>query len=206
MPRCFLLAFVGTVWIMPLTGNADESAALPQPKSVVRLVRSASFNDAPSANATLTDRAQRQTAMGSGSLSDGLKIRSVSNTTSSSSDGTGVEPIPLPLSVPQAEAVQQVDGCETSCGDAPGCCETCSCGRGCGLGTPGEACCCRMPQHYAYFPPLHGYYYFRPYHPSHIEVQQQRVITWGGDPRNPYANEIFQTVYEAYRRDQQANQ
>ena len=53
---------------------------------------------------------------------------------------------------------------------------------------------CDMPQHHPYSPPLHGYYYFRPYHPSHLREQQQFVAGWGGDVRNPYDNEIFKTV------------
>jgi hypothetical protein len=59
-----------------------------------------------------------------------------------------------------------------------------------------------MHQHHAYFPPLHGYYYFRPYHHSHIPTHQQRVATWGEDPRHPYANKIFQRVYAEYRAEQ----
>jgi hypothetical protein len=55
-----------------------------------------------------------------------------------------------------------------------------------------------MPQHHAYFPVLHGYYYFRPYHPSHIPLHQQRVAGWGEDPRNPYSNDIFRRVYADY--------
>jgi hypothetical protein len=55
-----------------------------------------------------------------------------------------------------------------------------------------------MFPHYPYFPSMHGYYYFRPYHHSHVMLQQQRVAGWGGDPRNPYSNEIFQAVYAEY--------
>ena len=47
---------------------------------------------------------------------------------------------------------------------------------------------------------MHGYYYFRPYHHSHV-TQQQMVTAWGGDPRNPYANEIFQRVYAQYKAE-----
>ena len=58
-----------------------------------------------------------------------------------------------------------------------------------------------MHPHYAYFPSMHGYYYFRPYHHSHVRLQQQTVAGWGGDVRNPYSNEIFQRVYAEYRAD-----
>ncbi len=54
-----------------------------------------------------------------------------------------------------------------------------------------------MFPHYPYFPPMHGYYYFRPYHHSHIARHQSLVAGWGGDPRNPYSNAIFQAVYAA---------
>jgi len=60
---------------------------------------------------------------------------------------------------------------------------------------------CNMPQHYAYFPAMHGYYYFRPYHHSHIAKHQQIASSWGADPRFPYSNEIFKTVYAQYRKD-----
>lgn len=62
-----------------------------------------------------------------------------------------------------------------------------------------------MPPHYPYYPAMHGYYYFRPYHPAHLVQQRALVETWGGDPRNPYANRIFQTVYEDYRADKADN-
>lgn len=71
------------------------------------------------------------------------------------------------------------------------CCDPCSgCARCAG---------CRMPQHYAYFPPMHGYYYFRPYNASQVPTQQNFARMWGEDPANPYGNRIFQTVYDQYR-------
>jgi hypothetical protein len=51
-----------------------------------------------------------------------------------------------------------------------------------------------MFPHYSYYPPMHGYYYFRPYHHCHIARHQSLVSCWGGDPRNPYSNEIFKAV------------
>ena len=42
-------------------------------------------------------------------------------------------------------------------------------------------------QHYAYLPPLPGWYYFRPYSVAQLRAQQEAVMRWGGDPRNPYA-------------------
>ncbi len=81
--------------------------------------------------------------------------------------------------------------------------EACEENGGCG----GRACTCalcggcNMPQHYPYFPAMHGYYYFRPYHHSHIAKHQQIAAAWGADPRFPYSNEIFKTVYAQYRKD-----
>ena len=42
----------------------------------------------------------------------------------------------------------------------------------------------------------HGYYYFRPYHVMHVYSQQELATRWGGDPRNPYDNTMFQRIYE----------
>lgn len=50
---------------------------------------------------------------------------------------------------------------------------------------------CNMPQHWAYFPALHGNYYFRPYSAIDIPAQQQMVTRWGGNPRHPYESDLF---------------
>jgi hypothetical protein len=96
------------------------------------------------------------------------------------------------------------------CGSARQC-GPCGGLAGCRMGCCGPCCsplaiwaqsACSMFPHYPYFPSMHGYYYFRPYHHSHIVQQQQTVAGWGGDSRNPYANEIFQTVYAQYMAEQ----
>jgi hypothetical protein len=46
-------------------------------------------------------------------------------------------------------------------------------------------------QHYAYLPPLPGWYYFRPYSVGQLRAQQEAVMKWGGDPRNPYATGVL---------------
>jgi len=82
-------------------------------------------------------------------------------------------------------------------------------GHGCGseCGTPsshrGCKCCstCDMYQHRPYFPPMHGYYYFHPYHPSHVARQQAFAASFGGDPRNPYSNDVFKNVYADYKAE-----
>jgi len=57
---------------------------------------------------------------------------------------------------------------------------------------------CDMQPHCPYFPANHGYYYFRPYHHSHIAAHQASVASWGGDRRNPYSNAIFSRIYAEY--------
>ncbi len=88
-------------------------------------------------------------------------------------------------------------GCDNCCAGntCGGCCQT----RGCG--PCGILSTCNMYQRHPYFPPLHGYYHFRPYHHSHVRRQQMLVQTWGGNPANPYANEIFEAVYQQYKAE-----
>ena len=64
---------------------------------------------------------------------------------------------------------------------------------------------CDMGQHRSYFPAMHGYYYFRPYHRSHLAAQQLSISSWGGDRRNPYSNAIFDRVYAEYDAARQGN-
>ncbi len=92
------------------------------------------------------------------------------------------------------------NACGSSCGDGCGNgCGSCgSCGHKCGCGL------CEMPQHHAYYPVMHGYYYFRPYHHSHVAQQQLTATSWGEDPRAPYANSVFQKVYEEYKAERAA--
>ena len=52
-----------------------------------------------------------------------------------------------------------------------------------------------MDQHLRYCSPLQGNYYFRPYDPIHLFRQQAFVMQWGGDPRNPYSNQIFDAIH-----------
>ncbi|MEX0819630.1 MAG: hypothetical protein WD070_08545 [Pirellulaceae bacterium] len=54
-----------------------------------------------------------------------------------------------------------------------------------------------MPQHFPYVAEPKNYYYFRPYNWFHIADQQREVTSYGGDTRHPYANDLFQEVYEA---------
>lgn len=56
-----------------------------------------------------------------------------------------------------------------------------------------------MPQHYAYFPAMHGYYYFHPYHYTQVVADQEFVSSFGGDRRNPYSNDFFKVIYAEYR-------
>lgn len=120
-----------------------------------------------------------------------------------------------PVADPQMDYTYGGDG-------TPGdCCDSGSCGRGrlhlgcccCGLGCMHGCCeglhnclanfCCvpfcttgDMAQHTPFFGTTHGYYYFRPYHVMHVFSQQELATRWGGDPRNPYDNTMFQRIYE----------
>ena len=57
---------------------------------------------------------------------------------------------------------------------------------------------CEEIQHYDYYPAIHGYYYFAPYNAIKVPCQQAFGARFGGDPRVPYANGVFQTVYAEY--------
>jgi hypothetical protein len=58
---------------------------------------------------------------------------------------------------------------------------------------------CEEIQHYDYYPALHGNYYFAPYNAIKVPFQQVFAAKYGGDPRDPYADGVFQKVYAAYR-------
>jgi hypothetical protein len=59
-----------------------------------------------------------------------------------------------------------------------------------------------MPQHMAYYPAMHGYYYFHPYHHTHVVYQQEFAGRFGLDVRNPYSNDFFKAIYAEYRASQ----
>ena len=52
-----------------------------------------------------------------------------------------------------------------------------------------------MIPHVAYINPMSSYYYFRPYQFFHVRDQQNEVISYGADPRQPYANLMFPGIY-----------
>jgi hypothetical protein len=49
---------------------------------------------------------------------------------------------------------------------------------------------------HTYYPEAHGYYYMHPYNYKHIALHQEFARRWGGDPKNPYSNEIFKQLEE----------
>jgi len=53
-----------------------------------------------------------------------------------------------------------------------------------------------LHQHIPYIAYPKDYYYFRPYNYFQIADQQQEVLNYGGDPRNPYDNRFFKRAYE----------
>lgn len=58
---------------------------------------------------------------------------------------------------------------------------------------------CGMSQHYPYYPAMHGYYYLIPYNYPHVPQHQAFMARMGVDPRNPYSNDAFRTLYAEYR-------
>lgn len=53
-----------------------------------------------------------------------------------------------------------------------------------------------MVQPNAYHPEAHGRYYMHPYNYKQLAVQQEFIRRVGGDPQNPYSNEIFKSLEE----------
>ncbi len=99
---------------------------------------------------------------------------------------------------PNGASGDAAECCNSGC---DGGCETCGGAYGVYFWAQWLHGTCDMPPRYPYFPSMHGYYYFRPYHQMHVMQQQAVVIGWGGDARNPYGNEIFKKVYAEYRAD-----
>lgn len=73
--------------------------------------------------------------------------------------------------------------------------------RGCGL----IGSTCTMSQHHYYYNPMSRYYYFHPYHHSHVRSHQMFGQLWGEHPANPYANQVFESVFQQYRDDTARN-
>lgn len=80
-------------------------------------------------------------------------------------------------------------GC-AHCGGCVGCGLFCDDGLPC----PWETTCNLVP-HTPYYMKPKTYYYFRPYNWAHVWQQSEWAASWGGDPRHPYANEVFERVY-----------
>ncbi len=49
----------------------------------------------------------------------------------------------------------------------------------------------QLPQHFPYASVGEDSYYFRPYHPVHVERQKSFM----GDSKNPYDNRMFESLY-----------
>jgi len=54
---------------------------------------------------------------------------------------------------------------------------------------------CNMYPRSEYPAAEHGNYYFRAYNWQEVAWMQQEVASWGGDPRNPVSNQVFESVY-----------
>lgn len=78
-------------------------------------------------------------------------------------------------------------------------CGCCSCERACGPSVCaikfGRSTCDLVP-HTPYFPELHGWYYFRPYHHADVAKHKDIAQKWGMDPRTPYRTDLFRKIYE----------
>jgi len=55
-----------------------------------------------------------------------------------------------------------------------------------------------LHQHIPYIAYPKDYYYFRPYNYFQIPDQQQEVMAYGDDPRDPYTNRVFERVYSQF--------
>jgi hypothetical protein len=55
-----------------------------------------------------------------------------------------------------------------------------------------------MLPHYHYFPADHGYFYFEPYNVTRVAIQQSFAASFGGNPRHPYARDIFAKIERRY--------
>ena len=127
-------------------------------------------------------------------------------------DQQDTSPSDLPSVHDQIEEAAGTDCCSGAEGCGPcghgcakgahPCCDPCGGHRGC-LADAYHMCLrplfhgdCDMVPHYHYLPELHGYYYLRPYHFTHVQRHQEFVSSYGGDPRAPYANTLFQQIYQ----------
>lgn len=126
-------------------------------------------------------------------------------------------PTPVPPSAPvkvhaetwappqavEVAAVEVVDAPLMAGGISPGGgCPTCPTG----LDEDEDDCVCKLGStcdmfpHYAYYPRLHGYYYFRPYNYTAIAEHQQTAACMGLDPRMPYSLANFQRIDSTFPR------
>ncbi|NLX99069.1 MAG: hypothetical protein GXY83_23255 [Rhodopirellula sp.] len=100
-------------------------------------------------------------------------------------------PLPEPVVLTPAAEVQAADACPSGCSSGCG-----------GVRPPSRLDCflssCDMVQHYPYYPPLHGHYYFRPYSYNEMVAQREVALLIGEDRQNPYSNRIFAQIYRAY--------
>jgi hypothetical protein len=203
MSRFFLPSLMVALWILPLTSSGEDAAAGCKLTPVASEVRPIAFHsDSPTRQSTSFVISDAGTCDAS-ETADRSASRPKRNykVTFVSDDYTEMDDT-VQFAGPQQSADCSLDCCDDACCDT-GCCGRRGSDSCCGhAGCRGEHCWCNMPQHHFYYPAMHGYYYFRPYHHSHISLHQHRVAGWGGNPKNPYANEVFQRVYEEYRADQ----
>ena len=92
--------------------------------------------------------------------------------------------------------------CDAECASSGACQPSC---EPCAPACPTDDCFpplrpCHAPgdlhPHTPYVAQPKVYYYFRPYQWRHVLQQQESVMSYGGDPRHPYANTEFLGIYE----------
>lgn len=83
------------------------------------------------------------------------------------------------------------DACD-SCDSCDSCDKhhSCRCWRCCVRST-----CDMVPHAWYRYPESHGYYYFRPYHYTHVDLQREFITSIGGDHRSPYVDGLFEDIY-----------
>jgi hypothetical protein len=191
MMRTILTCVAGVVgFCLVVASAAAEQPGFAHPVESTRFVAPEPTADNPSPAVRQTTRREPNHLLpiGFAQVSDDVAL-------------DAADPIPAkpdPISIDEMGYAYASDNNWVDFCDDP-CCRRCG-----GSGRAGRrmiGSTCNMGQHHAYFPPMHGYYYFHPYHHSHVREHQTFAQLWGEDPANPYSNRLFQTVYQQYREE-----
>lgn len=177
-----LAATIGLLAWTATSASAQDTPPIQQPRSLERLPR-VHQDDVTLTQLLELDAADSQST-GTGRAYSAEMPLTISKAVPAQSSASWPEPVVLT----PAAAVQAVDACPSGCPSRMRRVTR----AGCILST------CDMVQHYPYFPPLHGYYYFRPYSYNEMVAQREVALLIGEDRQNPYSNRIFAQIYRAY--------